>query len=245
MPLVAPVSTQSVEELDPKLQKFVEILTEAKKLNSSDIHLAPASPVMLRVDGALIPLEGMAFKPFEIDELLEVMLDETQLEELEEMGEIDFAYSVPGFSRLRLNVFRQRGTYAMALRILSFEVPDAEKIGLPQSVIDLADKKRGLVLVTGATGSGKSTTLAALISKIAKTYAKTIITLEDPIEYLHKHGKGIVSAVYGYIHAVLCPDPVCINQAEILDLSDLPAAIAVKGYSLHIGICSCANAPEA
>lgn len=234
MPIVAPVSTQSVEELDPKLQKFVEILTEAKKLNSSDIHLAPASPVMLRVDGALIPLEGMAFKPFEIDELLEVMLEESQLDELEEMGEIDFAYSVPGFSRLRLNVFRQRGTYAMALRILSFEVPDAEQIGLPQSVIDLADKKRGLVLVTGATGSGKSTTLAALISKIAKTYAKTIITLEDPIEYLHKHGKGIVlQREIGYdsksyanaLRAALRQDPDVILVGEMRDLETIETAI--------------------
>lgn len=234
MPIVPPPSDKKVEELDPKLQKFVKILEEAKRLESSDIHLAPASPVMLRVDGELIPIEGIGFKPFEIDELLSVMLEEDQLKELEENGEIDFAYSVPGFSRIRLNVFRQRGTYAMALRILSFEVPDANKIGLPQSVINLADKKRGLVLVTGATGSGKSTTLAALINKIAKTYAKTIITLEDPIEYLHKHGKGLVlQREIGYdsnsyanaLRAALRQDPDVILVGEMRDLETINTAI--------------------
>lgn len=233
MPIVPP-PLQPGEQLDPKLQKFVQILTEAKKLNSSDIHLAPASPVMLRVDGVLVPLQGMDFKPFEIDELLKVMLDDAQLKELDAMGELDFAYSVPGFSRLRLNVFRQRGTYAMALRILSFEVPEVDKIGLPPSVIKLADKKRGLVLVTGATGSGKSTTLAALISKIARTYAKTIITLEDPIEYLHRHGKGIVlQREIGYdsksyanaLRAALRQDPDVILVGEMRDLETIDTAI--------------------
>ena len=233
MPIVPP-PLQPGEQLDPKLQKFVQILTEAKRLNSSDVHLAPASPVMLRVDGVLVPLQGMDFKPFEIDELLKVMLDEAQLRELDAMGELDFAYSVPGFSRLRLNVFRQRGTYAMALRILSFEVPDVNSIGLPQSVINLADKKRGLVLVTGATGSGKSTTLAALISKIAKTYAKTIITLEDPIEYLHRHGKGIVlQREIGYdsksyanaLRAALRQDPDVILVGEMRDLETINTAV--------------------
>ncbi len=229
-----PMNLQPGEQLDPKLQKFVQILTEAKRLNSSDLHLAPASPVMLRVDGALVPMQGMDFKPFEIDELLRVMLDNTQLAELEKNGEIDFAYSVPGFSRLRINAFRQRGTYAIALRILSFEVPDVNKIGLPQSVINLADKKRGLVLVTGATGSGKSTTLAALISKIAKTYAKTIITLEDPIEYLHRHGKGIVlQREIGYdslsyanaLRAALRQDPDVILVGEMRDLETINTAV--------------------
>ncbi len=234
MPIVPNPAEGSVEDLDEKLQKFVKILEEAKRLNSSDIHLAPASPVMLRVDGELIPVEGMGFKPFEIDEMLSVMLEPEQLEILEENGELDFAYSVPGFSRIRLNVFRQRGTYAMALRILSFEVPDATAIGLPQSVIDFADKKRGLVLVTGATGSGKSTTLAALISKIAKTYAKTIITLEDPIEYLHKHGKGLVlQREIGYdsksysnaLRAALREDPDVILVGEMRDLETINTAI--------------------
>jgi twitching motility protein PilT len=221
-------------EKQQKLSKFIEILTEAQRLESSDIHLAPASPVMLRVDGELVPMENIFFKPFEIDAMLEVMLSPEQMKELHEMGELDFAYSVPGFSRIRLNVFRQRGTYAMALRILSFDIPDPDRIGLPTVVTDFANKKRGLVLVTGATGSGKSTTLAALIGKIAREYSKTIITLEDPIEYLHKHGKSIVlQREIGYdstsyanaLRAALRQDPDVILVGEMRDLETISTAI--------------------
>ncbi|MCI5821673.1 MAG: type IV pilus twitching motility protein PilT [Lachnospiraceae bacterium] len=221
-------------ERDQRLSRLVDVLKEATELSASDVHLAPASPVMYRVDGELVPSETAFFKPFEIDEMLKVMLTEEQLAELKEMGELDFAYSVPGFSRLRLNVFRQRGTYAMALRILSFDVPDPVKIGLPATVMDFANKKRGLVLVTGATGSGKSTTLAALIGQIAKTYSKTIITLEDPVEYLHKHGKSMVlQREIGYdsqsyanaLRAALRQDPDVILVGEMRDLETISTAI--------------------
>ncbi len=221
-------------ESDQRLSRLVDVLKEATDLCASDVHLAPASPVMYRVDGELVPSQTAFFKPFEIDEMLKVMLTEEQLADLREMGELDFAYSVPGFSRLRLNVFRQRGTYAMALRILSFDVPDPVKIGLPGTVMEFANKKRGLVLVTGATGSGKSTTLAALIGQIAKTYSKTIITLEDPVEYLHKHGKSMVlQREIGYdsqsyanaLRAALRQDPDVILVGEMRDLETISTAI--------------------
>ena len=219
---------------EEKFKRLIEILTEAKKRDASDIHLAPASPVMLRIDGVLVPIENQYFKPYDIDIMLEEMLTEEQHNELKENGELDFAYSVPGFSRIRLNVFRQRGTYAMALRILSFDIPDPDTIGLPKSVIELTNKKRGLVLVTGATGSGKSTTLAALIGLISKTYAKTIITLEDPIEYLHKHGRSMVlQREIGYdslsyanaLRAALRQDPDVILVGEMRDLETISTAI--------------------
>ena len=219
---------------DPKLKRLTDILTEAKRQNASDIHLAPASPVMLRVDGVLVPVPEQYFKPYEIDAMIEVMLTPEQLATLKEAGELDFAYSLPGFSRIRINVFRQRGTYAMALRILSFDIPDPDSLGLPKSVIDLTNRKRGLVLVTGATGSGKSTTLAALIGLIARTYAKTIITLEDPIEYLHQHGKSIVlQREIGYdsksydraLRAALRQDPDVILVGEMRDLETIATAI--------------------
>ena len=222
------------EEQERKLARLIDILNVAKEKSASDIHLAPASPVMLRVDGELVPVEDMFFKPFEIDNMLKAMLDEEQLAELEEKGELDFAYSLSNFSRIRLNVFRQRGTYAMALRILSFEIPDPNKIGLPEAVKKLANLKRGLVLVTGATGSGKSTTLAALIGMIAQTYAKTIITLEDPIEYLHKHGRSMVlQREIGYdslsysnaLRAALRQDPDVILVGEMRDLETISTAI--------------------
>ena len=231
---IAPSGAQPMSNMDPKLNKLIAILTEAKRLNCSDIHFAPGSPVMFRVDGVLVPMNQELAMPNDINELVDIMIDDTQRKELEEMGEVDFAYSVPGFSRIRNNVFRQRGTYSMALSILAYEVPDASKIGLPQSVIDLADEKRGLVLVTGATGSGKSTTLAALIHKIATTYPKTIITLEDPIEYLHKHGKGIVmQREIGYdtlsyanaLRAALRQDPDVILVGEMRDLETINTAV--------------------
>lgn len=227
-------AAQRRAEQEQKLSQLINIMDIAKKMNASDIHLAPASPVMLRVDGVMTPVPEIYFKPFEIDQMLEEMLDKEQLDELAEMGELDFAYSLPNFSRIRLNVFRQRGTYAMALRILSFEVPDPNKIGLPQAVMKLANLKRGLVLVTGATGSGKSTTLAALIGMIAQTYAKTIITLEDPIEYLHKHGKSMVlQREIGYdsktyanaLRAALRQDPDVILVGEMRDLETISTAI--------------------
>lgn len=221
-------------ENDPRLSRLVEVMKEATSLEASDIHLAPASPVMYRVDGELVPSQSAFFKPFEIDEMLSVMLTDEQMTELQTAGELDFAYSVPGFSRLRLNVFRQRGTYAMALRILSFDVPDPAKIGLPSTIMDFANKKRGLVLVTGATGSGKSTTLAAIIGQIARTYSKTIITLEDPVEYLHKHGKSMVlQREIGYdsqsyssaLRAALRQDPDVILVGEMRDLETISTAI--------------------
>ena len=161
-------------------------------------------------------------------------MNDKQWEELERLGELDFAYSFPGFSRVRVNAFRQRGTYGMAMRILSFQIPSPQQLGLPRSVVDLTNRKRGLVLVTGATGSGKSTTLASLINVIAENYAKNIITLEDPIEYLHKHKKSIVnqrevgSDTQSYANAVraaLRQDPDVILVGEMRDLETIATAI--------------------
>ena len=181
------------------MNRIEMFLREGNEKGASDIHLAPGSPVMFRID-----------------------------------GELDFAYSIAGFHRVRFNVFRQRGTYAVALRILSFEIPEAKKLGIPPSVVDLTNRKRGLVLVTGPTGSGKSTTLASLIHIISETYAKTIITLEDPIEYLHPHSKSIVlQREIGYdsksyasaLRAALREDPDVILVGEMRDLETISIAI--------------------
>jgi twitching motility protein PilT len=157
-----------------------------------------------------------------------------QLNHLEKVGELDFAFSVAGFSRIRANVFKQRGTYAAALRILSYEVPTPESLGIPKSVVDLTMKKRGLVLVTGATGSGKSTTLASLIEVIANRDRKNIITLEDPIEYLHSNKRAIVSqreigcdtqSYANALRAALRQDPDVILVGEMRDLETISTAI--------------------
>lgn len=217
-----------------EVMEIIEILEDAQMRGASDIHLAPGTQVMFRIDGKLVRMSEDVVPPYAVEKMLESMLDEEQYAALEQAGELDFAYSIPGFQRLRVNVFRQRGTYAMAIRILSFEIPDPRKLGLPQSVIDLTNKKRGLVLVTGATGSGKSTTLASLISTIAKEQEKSIITLEDPIEYLHKHGKSMVmQREIGYdsksyanaLRAALRQDPDVILVGEMRDLETISTAI--------------------
>ena len=162
------------------------------------------------------------------------MLRDEQIEQLEKTGELDSAFTIPGFGRMRVNVFKQRGTYALAIRILSFVIPSADELGIPDAVRNLADKKRGLVIVTGATGSGKSTTLAALVDIINKKYSKHIITLEDPIEYLHRHDKSMVTqrelgldslSYSSALRAALRQDPDVILLGEMRDLETISTAI--------------------
>ena len=211
-----------------------DALTLAKQKDASDIHISPGNPLMLRIDGELIPQSEFILKPTEINGILRPVMTNEQFAQLEEIGELDFAFSVPGFSRIRANVFRQRGTYAAALRILSYEVPQPETLGIPKPVVDLTLKRRGLVLVTGATGSGKSTTLASLIEIIANRDRKNIITLEDPIEYLHSNKKAIVSqreigcdtgSYASALRAALRQDPDVILVGEMRDLETISTAI--------------------
>lgn len=211
-----------------------DVLRLAKENDASDIHISPGNPLMLRIDGELVPQSEINLKPNEISDMLRPVMSVEQLNHLEKVGELDFAFSVPGYSRIRANVFKQRGTYAAALRILSYQVPSPEALGIPKSVVDLTNKKRGLVLVTGATGSGKSTTLASLIEIIANRDRKNIITLEDPIEYLHSNKKAIVSqreigcdteSYANALRAALRQDPDVILVGEMRDLETISTAI--------------------
>ena len=207
------------------LMEFIKILEQAAGRGASDIHIAPGTHILLRIDGKLVPLPETVIKPYETEQLLQSMLTEKQRQELDESGDLDFAYSIPG-KRMRVNVFRQRGTYAMSVRLLSFSVPKPEQLGIPEAVMRLTEKKRGLVLVTGAAGSGKSTTLASMIDFIAARDEKTIITLENPIEYLYTHNRSMVlqreigldskSYVSG-LTAALREDPDIILVGEMTD----------------------------
>lgn len=211
-----------------------EILGLAQEKGTSDIHIAPGSPLMFRIDGKMIPQSPQPMLASETHELMKTFVPDMYAEELDKNGETDFAFSRPGYSRIRANVFRQRGSYAAALRILATEIPSPESLHIPQAVVNLSNKKRGLVLVTGATGSGKSTTLASLIKIIADRDEKNIITLEDPIEYLHQNSKSIVSqreigtdsmSYAQALRAALRQDPDVILVGEMRDLETISTAI--------------------
>lgn len=209
-------------------------LEQAMKRGASDVHFSVGRPIMIRVDGTLLPLNENTLKPMDTEAFLMPLLSESRHEEIAKSGEVDFAYSLQGVGRFRLNVFKQRGTYAAALRLLPFSIPSPEQLSIPSAVIEMTNKKRGLVLVTGPTGSGKSTTLASLINVINQKYAGHIITLEDPIEYLHKSQKAIVNQrevgldTMGYapaLRAALRQDPDIILLGEMRDLDTIATAV--------------------
>lgn len=170
-----------------------QILMRSIDAGASDIHFTVGRPPCYRVDGVLSPIEGERLTPEMLEELLLPLMDERHREEFDKDGQTDFAYAISGVGRFRVNVFQQRGTYASVMRCLPFEIPQPETLGIPKEVVEITSRKRGLVLVTGPTGSGKSTTLASLIHVINQNYPYHIITLEDPIEYLHRHDKSIVN----------------------------------------------------
>jgi twitching motility protein PilT len=160
----------------------------------SDLHVKVGSPAMARVDGHLGPLhEEAPLTPEDTERALEVIADEKSRREFAAEGESDFAYAIAGVGRFRINAFRQRGSVSIACRAIPFEIRTAEQLGLPETVLRLAETQRGIVLLTGTTGSGKSTTLAAMIDHINRTRTDHIITLEDPIEYLHEDKGSIVN----------------------------------------------------
>lgn len=225
----------SAARKEEKYMTIKEILELAKENDASDIHMAPGSPIMFRTNGRLVPKDEEILRPTEIDKLIHEIMTKEQLALLKEEGEQNFAYAIPGFCRTRVNIFSQRGIYAVSLRILSYDVPTPESLGIPKSVVALTEKRRGLILVTGTAGSGKSTTLASLIDVIAKRDYKNIITLEDPIEYLYSNKKSIVSQrEIGYdiknyvegIHAALRQDPDVIMVGEMSDMDTIGAALA-------------------
>lgn len=170
-----------------------EILREAKEAGASDVHLTVGIPPKMRVNGKLITMNYSRMLSTDTLDILLGIMSEAQREKFEGKGEYDFSFSIPDCGRFRVNAYRQRGSVALAFRLVGIGVPAPEVLGLPESVLDLYRKKRGLILVTGPAGSGKSTTLAAIIDKINNNRDVHIITLEDPIEYVHQHGRAMVN----------------------------------------------------
>ncbi len=211
------------------------ILEEAKTAGASDVHLTVGIPPKMRVNGKLITMEshGKLLPADTLEVVLDVM-SETQKARFEERGEYDMSFSIPDLGRYRVNVYKQRGSVAFAFRLVGTKVPSPEELGVPDSVIDLYQRKRGLVLVTGPTGSGKSTTLAAIIDKINNCRDAHVITLEDPIEYLHQHKMAMVNQreigldsdnYANALRAALREDPDVILVGEMRDLETISVAI--------------------
>ena len=211
-----------------------EILRMSVEEKASDIHFTAGCPPYYRIDGVLTPLKGDKLQPTDLEALLLPILDNRHRNELETNGQTDMAYAIPGVGRFRVNVYKQRGTLASAMRCLPFSIPDADSLGIPAEVQALTAKKRGLVLVTGPTGSGKSTTLASLVDIMNRKYPYHIITLEDPIEYLHRHQYSMVnqreigsdSNDYAQaLRAALREDPDVILVGEMRDLEAIYTAL--------------------
>ncbi|MFL5892572.1 MAG: type IV pilus twitching motility protein PilT [Solirubrobacterales bacterium] len=203
----------------------------------SDLHIKVDAPPMARVHGALKPVEGSETLTAEDTEaaLEHILTDGSLLQEFADVGEADFSYEIRGLSRFRVNAFRQRGWVSIACRAIPFQVRTIDDLGLPEVIRTLAEEPRGIVLLTGTTGSGKSTTLAAMIDHINSTRARHIVTLEDPIEYLHRDKLSIInqrevgSDTESFARAmrrVLRQDPDCILIGEMRDEETVRTALA-------------------
>ena len=216
-------------------EQLLNILKAARERRASDVHISVATVPVIRVNSQLIPMEDQArLMPDDTRRLLTSVMNEEQLQTLKKNGEVDLAFGVPELGRFRINVYSQRGSYAAAIRMMNTRVPEPEELGLPESVIELYKKKSGLVLVTGPTGSGKSTTLASLIQKINNNRRCHILTLEDPIEYLYRHNLSLVDqreigldsrSFATALRAALREDPDVILVGEMRDLETISTAI--------------------
>ncbi len=213
------------------------ILTEAVRRQASDTHITVGLPPMIRVHGDLMPMNTNILTQSDSEFLCKSMLDKSRLQYLNERGEIDFSYVVKDYSRFRCNIFKQRGSYTLAARTITTEIPTCERLGLPELFKELSLRPRGLILVTGPTGSGKSTTLAAMVGHINQNRRCHVLTLEEPIEYLHRHGESMINqrevhedtlSFANALRAALREDPDVIMVGEMRDLDTISTAITAS-----------------
>jgi len=204
---------------------------------ASDLHITTGSPPRIRVDGRLIPLDHPQLTPADTKALCYSVLTDAQKHKFEENNELDLSFGVKGLSRFRGNTFMQRGAVAGAFRTIPFQIRTFQELGLPEILNDLVKRPRGLILVTGPTGSGKSTTLAAMVDRINSERQEHIITVEDPIEYLHAHKKCLINqrevnadtvSFKAALRYVLRQDPDVVLIGEMRDLETIEAALTVS-----------------
>lgn len=228
------------------------LLQEMVQKGGTDLHITTQAPPTVRIHGKLQPLSYPPLTPAETKQIIYAILTDAQKHRFEENLELDFSFGIKGIARFRANVFMQRGAVAGAFRLIPYEIRTFHQLGLPPVVERICEKPRGLVLVTGPTGSGKSTTLAAMIDKINRERQEHIVTIEDPVEYLHKHQKCIVNqrelhsdtlSFHNALRSVLREDPDVVLIGEMRDLETIEAAlrIAETGHltfaTLHTNSC--------
>lgn len=211
-----------------------EILSQAFEKKASDVHITVGIPIVFRIDGELIYINDQNITVQDSEILAKQCISENYFNLFTSHGEMDTSYAISGLGRFRVNLYKQRGSISMAFRTISYDVPKIQTLGLPEIVNDFASKKRGLVLVTGPTGSGKSTTLAAMIDYINFHRKCHILTIEDPIEYMHKHRMSIVNqreigndtgSYSKALRAALREDPDVILIGEMRDLETISTAL--------------------
>jgi twitching motility protein PilT len=233
-------------------EKLEQWLRAAFQLKASDVHLSVGMPPVFRINGGLKRYGSEALRPEDTEQISQIVIDEKYYSDFEEAGEIDISYGIQGLSRFRVNAYRQRSCVSLAFRIIPTSIPSMEDLMLPESVRKMAGKHQGLVLVTGPTGSGKSTTLASMIDFMNRTMSRHIITLEDPIEYLHKHRTCVIDQrEIGFdtnnfangLRAALRQDPDVILLGEMRDLETIATAItAAETGHLVLGTLHTTNA---
>jgi len=235
------------------MQNLRELLDEMVKMGASDLHLTVGSPPVVRVDGKLQRLKYDMLNSEQTKKLAYSMLNEKQKLKFEQNSELDFSFGIEQMSRFRCNMFVQRGNIAVVLRQIPYKIKSFEELGLPPVIAEFSKLPRGLVLVTGPTGSGKSTTLAAIIDKINKERAVHIITVEDPIEYLHRHQTALINQREVYsdttsfssaLKYALREDPDVVLVGEMRDLETIESALKISetGHlafaTLHTNSCA-------
>ena len=214
-----------------------DFLKEMVEQGASDLHVTPGVPPMIRLRGELVPLDYPPLKPQETRQYCYSILTDSQKHRFEENKELDLSFGVRGLSRFRANIFMQRGALAGAFRLIPYQVRNFQELGLPPIVQELCRKPRGLILVTGPTGSGKSTTLAAMVDRINGDRHEHIVTIEDPIEFTHQHKSCIVNqrevhtdtiSFHAALRSILRQDPDVVLIGEMRDLETVEAALTVS-----------------
>ena len=231
-----------------------DILRMALERKASDVHLTAGLPPMIRLDGEITPLPFFPMTPRDTRRLVYDTLTNDQLEKYETKHELDFGYTVKDAARFRFNVYMQRSSVAAALRAIPTKIPPFETLGLPQIIREISKRTSGLVLVTGPTGSGKTTTIASMIDDINATRAGHILTIEDPIEYLHRHQRCMINqrelnidtfTLHDALRAVLREDPDIVLVGELRDLETIEAALTLSETGhLVFGTLHTRNAPS-